>query len=209
MSIVKVDSTLEHVIPRLEGWMSVEKGKRIARLIAACPPPVRCVELGVFGGRGIVAMGLALKDLGIEGSVDGVDPYTNGAALEHMKEKANLDWWSSIDLTAVKNRVITALAAHGLSNVHLVIDKSENVASRYADHSIDILHVDSNHSAEVAIREVELYADKIRPGGYCVADDIGWTEGGQETVAKGIEKLLKRGYVHLETNGTWAIYRAP
>lgn len=208
MCLAEVDRLIDLVFPKLDGWMTPEKAKRVARMVAELPDsraPL-CVELGVFGGRGVVAMGLAIKlcRRGV-GRVDGVDPYTVAAALEGDNARENADWWSRVDYGQVLRKASGAISELGLSGiVELVIERSEDVAGRYAGGSIDVLHQDSNHSEAVSSREVELWAGKVRGGGLWVFDDVNWP-----TTKRAQGMLSGLGFVRVEDHEAWAVFRAP
>jgi hypothetical protein len=94
-----------------------------------------------------------------------------------------------------------------VNNVDSVVDlwkcKSRDVASKFEDNSIDLLHQDSNHSEEISCEEVELYWNKVRPNGYWVFDDTDWP-----TTKKAQNLLLTKGYRVLKvgSDNKWTIF---
>lgn len=199
----------------MEGWCTVEKGQRMARLvIESCQDETyapRCVELGVFGGRGVVAMGLALRFLRTKGGitygrVEGIDPFTAGAALEGTNDQANADWWSRVDYEHILRGAQDAIRRQALAGfVSLIRKRSQDVVSEYVDLSIDVLHQDSNHSEEVTCYEVATWAPKIKPGGFWVFDDVNWP-----TTRLAQDRLItQRGFTKLEDHESWAVFQAP
>jgi len=208
MGIEQVDRLIDVTFPTLEGWCSEQKAKRMARLVADTPssrPPL-CVELGVFGGRGVIAMGLAVKHvLAGQGRVDGIDPYTAAASLEGTNDAANQAWWSQVDYQKIYSSAMKGILDLGLGEiVHLIVRRSQDMVGDYAKQSIDVLHQDSNHSEEVSCYEVATWTPRVRPGGYWVFDDINWP-----STKKAQASLAAHGYTLLETHDTWAVYRAP
>lgn len=206
MNIERVDELIASSMP-VHGWMTPEKARRVARLVAALPGrPVHCVELGVFGGRGVAAMALAILHCRQgEGTVDGIDPYTAGAALEGTNDEANRVWWSKLDYAEILR---TARAAfdrlHVTSLIRMRIERSQDVVDDYADGTIDLLHQDSNHSQEVSTWEAENWTPKMKPGGIWVFDDTNW-----ETTKAAQRLLESRGFARTEQFDTWAVFRAP
>jgi hypothetical protein len=196
---IGVVEIIERELPKLPGWCTVEKAKRMAALASGCS---LCVELGVFGGRGLVAMALALADQGF-GRADGIDPFTPGAALEGTNDPANSEWWGHLDYEAIAREAQTALYRLKLvSCARLVRLLSREAVEFYDDGAVDVLHQDSNHSEEVSCAEVELWAPKIKPGGFWVFDDANWP-----STQRAQHILLQRGFVELEDYGGWKIYR--
>jgi hypothetical protein len=209
MSIETVDRAIDESFKDLQGWCTPDKGKRMARLVADLGKggPVHCVELGVFGGRGVIAMGLAIKHmLGGGGAVYGIDPFTAGAALEGTNEKANQDWWAKLDYEAILRGTREGIRKAGFDAlITLVIARSQDVVGTYADKSIDLLHQDSNHSEEVSCYEVGSWTPKCKPGAYWVFDDTNWPS------TKLAQKRLveQHGFALVEQFDSWAIFRAP
>ncbi len=55
----------------------------------------------------------------------------------------------------------------------------------FADESIDILHIDGNHTEENALADVLMYLPKLKKGGYLWFDDVNWT-----STHKAVEYLM-------------------
>src|SRR5271170_6961170 len=66
-------SRIATTLPTLDGWATSEKGCTLAALVLANKPKL-VVEIGVFAGRSLLPMALALKANG-SGKVIGIDPY--------------------------------------------------------------------------------------------------------------------------------------
>lgn len=199
MTIKIVEGEIAAILPHISGWCSNEKAARMARLTSGAR---LCVELGVFGGRGLVAMALMLRAQGA-GSAHGIDPYTADAALEGTNHKANDEWWSSVDLEHVLRGARLTLKRERLdAYAQIIRERSQDVVERYADGSIDVLHQDSNHSEEVSCAEVMLWGPKIRVGGYWIFDDTDWP-----TTKKAQDLLLESGFVELDDHSKWKVYR--
>jgi hypothetical protein len=203
MSQADVEAIIERELPGLPGWCTPKKGKRIAELARDAH---LIVELGVFGGRSLVAMALALRDSSNDFSrVDGIDPYTPAAALEGTNDPANSAWWSALDYEAVARAAQEALYRLELMPyARLVRMLSREVVGFYADGTLDLLHQDANHAEETTCEEVALWVPKIRPGGYWIFDDTNW-----ESTRKAQRELAALGFRELEDHGGWKIYQAP
>jgi len=79
--------------------------------------------------------------------------------------------------------------------------KSSDAVKIFDDHSIDFLHQDSNHSEEISCMEVELYHNKVKPGGTWVFDDTNWP-----TTKKAQDLLVSKGYTEVYDSGEWKVY---
>ena len=194
-----VETIIEQEIPGLPGWCTTEKAKRMAQISRGAS---LCVELGVFGGRGLAAMALALAYQG-SGRADGIDPFTPAAALEGTNDPANDEWWSHLDYESIALAAQNGFCDLGLYQyTRLVRLRSTEVVSYYEDGSVDVLHQDSNHAEEVSCAEVGLWTPKIRAGGYWILDDADWA-----STQKAQQDLVARGFDEIENHVQWKVYR--
>jgi hypothetical protein len=208
-SLALVDRLIDESFPTFHGWCTPEKAKRMARLVTELPlsrTPL-CVELGVFGGRGCFALGLAVKHcLNGIGHVDGIDPFTAAASLEGTNAKPDQDWWAKVDYGMILESARAGVARLGLDGiVRFIVKRSQDVVGVYAEKSIDMLHQDSNHSLEVSCYEVETWVPKMKPKGFWVFDDINWPS----THLAQSHLVTRHGFSLIESYETWAIYQAP
>jgi len=155
--------------------------------------PELVVELGVFGGSSFVPQLMALRVNGT-GHGHGIDPWSVDAALEEMKLDANKDWWGSLDLQAVYNRLVDHLNANGLASyASLHQAKAEDMVDSFGDQSIGLLHIDGNHGEEHSYADATLWFPKVKDNGLICFDDIWWTEGGTDpTTRRALLFLLER-----------------
>ncbi len=199
MSQSRVDAIIENELPKLDGWCTPEKGKRMAELSRGAS---LCVELGVFGGRGLVAIALALADQGF-GRADGIDPFTADACADGTNDRENTEWWRGVNFDGIARSAQEALYRLKLTPyASLIRMLSNEVVGFYDDGTVDVLHQDSNHSEEVSSREVALWTPKIRPGGYWIADDTTWP-----STKKSQRELEALGFTELEEHTSWKVYQ--
>lgn len=181
-------------IERLQGWCTVDKAIHLSELIFQ-HRPTKIVEIGVFGGRGAIAMGMACQEIG-HGTVDGIDPWTAAAAVEGGTSPENDEWWAKLDYETIFTGADGARKALGVDDVVMFYRKHDTeVLPEYADGSIQLLHLDSNHSEAVSVRSVRDWAPKIPLGGFFIVDDSHWA-----SQARAIELLrTDLGFEHRET----------
>jgi predicted O-methyltransferase YrrM len=167
---------VKKLLPSIHGWCSVEKAEKLMDYIANEKPKI-IVEIGVFGGSSLIPQVMATKANGV-GMVYGIDPWKSEDALEEMTGKENLAWWSTVNLNDIYKHCREHLKTLDLGKYcKLIRDKSENVVDQFENESIDLLHVDGNHSEVLSYKDVTLYISKVKPGGLIFFDDIWWTEG--------------------------------
>lgn len=161
------------VIEPMHGWCSREKSEAMSDLIGRVLPST-CVEIGVFGGRSLIAQGMALKEVG-DGVVYGIDPWRMDAALEGNLSTADKEWWSGINLNEIHLHCMDSIWRNGLDKQCIVIRASSQYCPRLFGGGIDVLHIDGTHSEEASTRDVILYLPQVRSGGHIWFDDSDWT----------------------------------
>jgi hypothetical protein len=188
-------------LPALPGWTSVDKGVRMAELVVAANAELS-VELGVFGGRGTIALALGHEAL-CRGRVFAIDPWERAASLEGSNAPENDAWWGALDHEQIYRGCLQALADAGVAPMCRVLRERSDVAvGRVADASVAVLHQDSNHSEAVSAGEVLRWAPKLAPGGYWIADDTDWP-----TTRRAQALLEEAGFRPVEDHGQWKVYR--
>lgn len=186
------------VLPRIQnGWCSLEKAEDLASAVMALRSTVS-LEIGVWAGRSLIPMAMAHAAQG-HGQVWAVDPWAPQASIVGQN-KANADWWGSVDHEAIYREFVNQLDLLGLSGyVHIVRAPSDDVEPPAV---IDLLHVDGNHGDQ-AIKDVARFATRVRPGGRVFMDDIHWEGDG---VVRAVDDLKKMGFSQLFTRDTGAMF---
>ena len=196
---------IQRLLPTIPGWCSIDKARRLVAIIIEIRPDV-CVEIGVFGGSSLVPQAMALKRNG-RGVIYGIDPWETDAALEGMVSVANKDWWSTIDLQTIRMGCEDLIRLENLSSYcQLLKAKAEEVSDQFQDNSIDLLHIDGNHSEEKSLKDVNLYLPKVRDDGFIFFDDVTWYDGEKITTTKARE-LLRQNCEELEIVGDCAVFQ--
>jgi predicted O-methyltransferase YrrM len=157
-----------------EGWCSPEKAKRMMDLIYKTKPKV-CVEVGVFGGASIYPTASALKFLH-KGQVYAIDPWENAPCLDgYRTDDPNYQWWNTVDLEKIYQGFEQMLNHYRLKRYCVVMRMTGMKAlEHFTDESIDILHIDGNHTENAALSDAEMYLPKVKKGGYIWFDDANW-----------------------------------
>jgi predicted O-methyltransferase YrrM len=194
-------SYIQHILPTLEGWCTVEKATILYQTILTLNSPI-CVELGVFAGRSLVAIAKATKLK--KGKCYGVDAWSKDAALVGTNSKENDEWWGNIDYEHFYQYTKKVLKEANVSDVcTLFRNKTSEIVDLFSDNSIDFLHQDGNHSEEVTTEEVNRWCQKVKIGGYWAFDDADWP-----TTKHAQQLLIQKGYELLSKNdGKWFLYK--
>jgi len=191
---------ITHEIPNMEGWTTPEVLLQVTDLILA-QSITRVVELGTFGGRFLVAAGLALKHQGV-GQVFGIDPWKNACCLEGETPE-NQDWWAKVDLHQMHRLTVEAIWRHGLDDVCVPIRcQSQFALDLFPHNSVEFLFLDGNHSEIASTRDAANWLPKLRRQGYLLMDDCNWPTTAKaqaiiETACQPVAKLTPDGKFRL------------
>lgn len=187
------------VIPTLQGWCTVEKASHLADLVVDRGAGV-CVEVGVFGGRSLLAMAFAQRELG-RGATWGIDPWSAVASLEGENSPENDEWWSQLDYEDVYRRFVEAVLQHGLLPVcNWMRTKSVTASRLFDDRTVDVLHIDGNHSEFTSVTDVVTWLPKMSPGGIVVMDDADWA------TTAAAQRLLRQHSSSVDDRGSYAVF---
>lgn len=156
----------------LEGWCSQNKASILIDYILKTKP-TKIVEIGVFGGKSLIPMAIALRVTG-QGKIYGIDPWDAKASIQGMLDKGNRDWWLRLDYEEIRNALICKIEQLGLQNqVELIQSTSSNC---FSIHDIDILHLDGNHSNTNSFNDVNKWVPLVKVGGLIILNDMHWSE---------------------------------
>lgn len=189
---------IRNAVNALQGWTTPERAIEMADLLIEhkCR---KYVEIGIFGGRTLIAAAMAMREMNIEGMAIGIDPWRVEAALEAENE-ANRDWWRKVDLEGIHRGCMSAIWAHHLEPWCTVIRaQSEHVFRLFS--GIDALLIDGNHSEPVSVRDVLNYLPSVLDGGIVIMDDCDW----QST--KAAQKMLEEVAECIKDAGHYRIFK--
>jgi Methyltransferase domain len=203
------DQLFRHIaatVPKMEGWAWIEKANHLATMIIENKPKL-VVEIGVFGERSLIPMGLALRAVGEGGVAWGIDPWMKEAALEGQTDPVNDEWWGKLNLEHIYQGFIGHVISEQLTReIRWIREKGDRAVKFFDDYSIGLLHSDSNHSELISLQEVDLWHRKIAYNGLWVFDDVHWP-----TQKKAVDKIGQLGFDKIyETtckDGSYAVFR--
>lgn len=175
---------INKIIPSIPGWCPLDKANRMMNLIYETKPEV-CVEVGIFGGSSYFPTLCALR-FNQKGVGYAIDPWENLPCLEGQTG-AHLDWWRKVDLRSILSGFIDLLHNYKLDKYSALMRMtSKDALVFFKDDSIDILHIDGNHSEDCALFDSQNWLPKVKVGGYIWFDDTDW-----DSTQKAIQYLLQ------------------
>jgi predicted O-methyltransferase YrrM len=198
--------SLDKIVESLPGWCSPAKARWITDWIAQ-NHPTRIVEIGVFGGRSLIPMGMAMKvqnELGqfSKGFVLGVDPYDPTHALEEVMEPEHKAWWNRLNYEEVYQNALRELTRRNLGDCCGILRTcSHEVLPLFCERTLDLVHIDGCHSRAASMRDVTTWLPLVRPGGLIVLDDVDW-----QTVHDAQQWLASR-CDSLHGEKTWQVFQ--
>lgn len=159
-------------IPGAEGWLTVERAIEMYDLVRQVQPQY-AVEIGVFGGRSLIAQAMALKDNG-HGKIIGIDPWKKETAVEAQTDEASAAWWrDAVDYYKVHQGCMEAIWRFGLDAfVNIIRSTSADCADIIP--RCDVMYIDGGHSEASSCLDVQLYLPKLKQNGWLWFDDTDW-----------------------------------
>ena len=196
----KLFTDIEKIVPTLDGWCDVEKALTLAAIVIGNRPRVT-VEVGVFGGRSLIPMAMAVADTSC-GLIYAIDPWSRQESVLGQKEE-DAKWWRELDHEAIYKSYLSGLERSGAGAVVKTI-RSTSIASIhvFSVGSIDLFHLDGNHG-EQAFADIKLYYPKLAKKCVVVLDDLAWSGG---FVGKAADFLLENGFERKFDLGTGAVF---
>jgi cephalosporin hydroxylase len=159
----------------IPGWCIYEKASRLMDLIYETKPGT-VVEIGVFGGSSVYPMAEALR-YQEHGLIYAIDPWKAAdCQVGYEPNDPNYIWWTNVDLEKIYKDFSKMIKNARLTQFCQIMRTTSSQAANYfANGSIDILHIDGNHSEESAFTDVQLFFPKVKQNGYIWFDDVNWS----------------------------------
>lgn len=186
---------------QINGWCSAKKRKAILDVILQHKPKV-CVEIGVYEGRSLLPIALALK-YNQEGIVMGVDAWSLEECMKNYSSDHHVSKiWLEENLEKSYSNTLHWIEHFQVEDYCNVL-RMTSIEAASLINEIDFLHIDGNHSEESTLLDVKTYFEKVVPGGYICLDDAN-----RETTKKAYA-IVKRGSVLVRTldKGNCLIYK--
>lgn len=185
-------------LPQLEGWCTDYKASLLMDLIFSLQPEV-VVEVGVFGGKSLIPIAVALKE-NEHGKIYGVDPWKAADSVVGM-EGEHYEYWNKIDYEAILKDLVRKIKKWKLINQVEIMRTTSKEA--VIEEVIDLIHIDGNHSEESALFDVQTWIPRVREGGIIIFDDLDWhtTESAQQWLNENCTKLFE-----IQDSNVWGVW---
>lgn len=193
---------LAHYSAVTDGWCWPEKAEKLAEFIWS-RRPFLTVEIGVFGGKSFIPMAAVVAHLESAENealpvyeIHGIDPWAAAPAVKYNEGTEHEKFWGNqAMLDAVYARAAQRCEALCSRSIKLFRETSEQAAKRYGHgcqyhDPIGFIHLDSNHSEEQSMADVQLWWGKLQMCGVFAFDDTSWT-----SQQKALAWLKERGVV--------------
>lgn len=180
-----------------------ERYRRLTREYLLCKMPKRsvCAEIGVHEGDFSEQILTTIEP----GRLHLIDPWRHEEG--GLCEKSRYGGFGSQGQSILDERyeVVKQKFAREIDSDQVRVHRElSNVASGdFSDYYFDWIYVDGNHLYEFVKQDLELYHQKVKPGGYITGDDYGvrgWWENGVQRAVD--EFVSQRPDLRLEVRGT-------
>jgi len=181
---IHLDS-LDTILSSIYGFCSSKKASVLINLILDNKPNI-VVELGILEGSSLIPQALAVKQNN-HGKVYAVDPWSTDASLAFTINDEHKNYWGNIDHEKLYNNFKSHLQRYNVEPVVEILRTTSLEASKnFFINSIDLLHIDGNHSEEQSYEDVVTYLPLISKNGFILFDDVHWTDGNKNTTQKAV-----------------------
>ncbi len=133
------------------------------------------VEIGVLGGITLLSLYDVCKERHIK--MYGIDPFETIEVYNGVRkhEIYNDRIPSNVYAMQLKNRLnLEKIIADNNLDIELIVGTSWEQYKLFDDESIDVLHIDGDHSYGGVLKDIELFWPKLRKGGTVFFDDYNW-----------------------------------
>lgn len=134
------------------------------------------VEIGIYGGATLLSLYDTCKEN--DNKVFGIDPHDkiniyNGASKEETSEEAKTN---AIKIFSHNRKNLQKIIKkYKIDDIITYINETSSDAIKYfEDNSIDLLHIDGDHSYEGVYSDLLLYYPKVKNNGIIICDDFNW-----------------------------------
>lgn len=128
------------------------------------PRHAKFVEVGCLEGRSLVYLAQRVRAAGMRGQVYGVD-FGVGAMPTPLPRDG------ALNATCTLAQNIAACGVHDI--VTLIAGESTRASQLFADNSVWFVNIDADHEKDSVLSDLQVWVDKIMPGGTIAGHDYG------------------------------------
>jgi predicted O-methyltransferase YrrM/predicted GH43/DUF377 family glycosyl hydrolase len=187
----------------IDGWCTGEKAAWLGSAIRTLDAR-HVVELGVWRGRSLLAMALAMRrhssESGRPGHVLGIDSYSCVHQTAGITDQVHLAWSEKVDWDSEWLRACLTLRDH-VPEVASLVRSSSSAAALWVRPGIDLIHIDACHGEDQSRLDVKEWLPLVRRGGIVVLDDTDWP------TVQGALQDLRHSAERIHDGGTWQAFR--
>ena len=162
---------LEKLNPKfneIPGWFSyVDLYDEVVQKV---PPFANVVELGTWFGKSTNYLAAKIKNSNKKIKFTTIDTF-KGTDNEDLHQNIVGSFNGDIFYEFIDNTVMS----NNYDTFDIIKDTSKNAANQFSNCSIDFMMIDAGHTYEDVTNDLNIWYNKIKPGGYITGDDYGGT----------------------------------
>jgi hypothetical protein len=174
----EIEPVLRDISVDFAGGCSLNKAFLMAELIRRYDMQVT-VDIGVLRGRSLFPQALAHRRF-TGGVVYGIDPWsaTDAREYDNPELRKKIDQWiDNADFNALFEKVKSLVDNLELKRHCVLLRQTSAHAIAFFEKNdiyFDLIHIDGNHDTNIVMKDVRLYAPRMKNNGFIVVDDISW-----------------------------------
>ncbi len=150
----------------IPGWFSYSD--LYDEVVEKVPPFANVVELGAWFGKSTNYLATKIKQSKKKINFTTIDTF-KGTDDEELHQNIVNSFKGDIFYEFIDNTVLS----ENYDSFNVIKDTSKNAANQFANSSIDFMMIDAGHTYEDVTNDLNIWYNKIKPGGYITGDDYG------------------------------------
>lgn len=150
----------------IPGWFSY--ANLYDKIIEKLPESANAVELGTWLGKSTNYFASKIKKSGKRINFTAIDTF-KGTQNENFYKSTLESFGGDVFYDFIDNTVLS----DNYNTFEVIKDTSKNAANQFGNSSVDFLMIDASHDYESVKSDLNIWYNKIKPGGYIAGDDYG------------------------------------
>jgi predicted O-methyltransferase YrrM/GR25 family glycosyltransferase involved in LPS biosynthesis len=156
--------TLHPEFNEIPGWFSYTD--LYDEVVEKVPDGSNVVELGAWFGKSTNYLATKIRETNKNIKFTTIDTW-KGTDDEQLHQNIVGAFSGDIFYEFIDNTILS----NNYNNFQIIKDTSKNAANQFANSSIDFIMIDAGHTYESVADDLQIWYNKVKPGGYITGDD--------------------------------------